>query len=133
MAETNDPVERSESLPVSGLPLDWHVLATEKVVSTVDTVRVKTSGPAIKVSRAVVFGLMGAFIGLMAVILLLIGLVRLLDNILPEELVDLVRSGNLEASAASLVSLVSERMASPRPGVPSKPDDLTFLLYRRER
>lgn len=57
----------------------------------------------------------------------------LLDNILPEELVDLVRSGNLEASAASLVSLVSERMASPRPGVPSKPDDLTFLLYRRER
>ena len=85
MSETNDPVERSESLPVPGLPADWHVLATEKVVSTVDTVRVKTSGPAIKISRMVVYGIMAAFIGLMAVIMLLIGTVRLLDNVLPKD------------------------------------------------
>lgn len=85
MSETNDPVEHSESLPVPGLPVDWHVLATEKVVSTVDTVRVKTSGPAIKISRIVVYGIMATFIGLMAVILLLIGLVRLLDNVLPKD------------------------------------------------
>lgn len=85
MSETNDPVERSESLPVPGLPADWHVLATEKVVSTVDTVRVKTSGPAIKISRMVVYGIMAAFIGLMAVIMFLIGIVRLLNNVLPKD------------------------------------------------
>jgi len=85
MSDTNNPVERSESLPVPGLPADWHVLATEKVVSTVDTVRVKTSGPAIKISRLVVYGIMAAFIGLMALIMLLIGIVRLLDNVLPKD------------------------------------------------
>jgi hypothetical protein len=85
MSDTNDPVERSESLPVPGLPVDWHVLATEKVVATVDTVRVKTSGPAIKISRMVVYGIMVAFIGLMAAILMLIGLVRLLNNVVPKD------------------------------------------------
>jgi len=85
MSDTNNPVERSESLPVPGLPADWHVLATEKVVSTVDTVRVKTSGPAIKISRLVVYGIMAAFIGLMALIVFLIGIVRLLDNVLPKD------------------------------------------------
>ena len=85
MSETTDPVERSESLPVPGLPADWHVRATDKIVSTVDTVRVKTSGPAIKVSRAVVFGLLGGFIALIALIVFLIGTVRLLNNILPKD------------------------------------------------
>ena len=68
-----------------GLPADWHVLATDKIVSTVDTVRVKTSGPAIKVSRAVVFGLMGGVISLIALIVFLIGFVRLLNNVLPKD------------------------------------------------
>lgn len=106
MSETNDPVERSESLPVPGLPADWHVLATEKVVSTVDTVRVKTSGPAIKVSRMVVYGIMAAFIGLMAIIMLLIGTVRLLDNILPKDvwLVYLILGGIFIAVGAFLWS-----------------------------
>ncbi len=85
MSETNDPVERSESLPVPGLPADWHVLATDKIVSTVDNVRVKTSGPAIKVSRMVVFGIMGAVIALIALILLIIGVVRGLNNLLPKD------------------------------------------------
>jgi hypothetical protein len=106
MSETNDPVEHSESLPVPGLPVDWHVLATEKVVSTVDTVRVKTAGPAIKISRMVVYGIMAAFIGLMAVILLLIGLVRLLDNVLPKDvwLVYLILGGLFMAIGAFLWS-----------------------------
>ena len=83
MSDTSNPVERSESLPVPGLPADWHVKATDKIVTTVDTVRVKTSGPAIKVSRAVVFGLMGGLLSLIALIVFLIGIVRLLDNVLP--------------------------------------------------
>lgn len=114
MAETNDPVERSESLPVPGLPVDWHVLATEKVVSTVDTVRVKTAGPAIKVSRAVVFGLMGALIGFMALILLLIGLVRFLDNVIPKDvwLVYLILGGLFLAIGGVIWSKRPRRAAS---------------------
>ena len=106
MSDTNDPVEHSESLPVPGLPADWHVLATEKVVSTVDTVRVKTSGPAIKISRAIVYGIMAGFIGLMAVIMLLIGLVRLLNNVLPKDvwLVYLILGGLFMAVGAFLWS-----------------------------
>jgi hypothetical protein len=85
MSEISDPVEHSESLPVPGLPANWHVLATDKIVSTVDTVRVKTSGPAIKVSRAIVFGLMGGLVSVIALIVFLIGLIRLLNNVLPKD------------------------------------------------
>lgn len=85
MPETPNPVEKSESIPVPGLPANWHVLATDKIVSTVDNVRVKTSGPAIKISRSVVYGLLGAFIGMIALIVFLIGTVRLLNNVLPKD------------------------------------------------
>ena len=85
MSDTNNPVEKSESLPVPGLPADWHVKATDKIVSTVDTVRKKSSGPAIKVSRAAVFGLLGGLLAFIAAILLLIGVVRLLNNVLPKD------------------------------------------------
>jgi len=85
MTDTTDPVKRSESIPVPGLPPDWHIKATDKIVSTVDIVRVKTSGPAIKVSRAVVFGVMGALISVVALIIALIGTVRLLDEVIPKD------------------------------------------------
>jgi hypothetical protein len=90
------------------------VLATEKVVSAVDAVRVKTAGPAIKVSRALVYGIMAAFIGLMALILLLIGLVRLLDNVLPKDvwLVYLVLGGMFSAIGAFLWSKRPQGAAS---------------------
>ena len=85
MSDSNDPVQKSESLPVPGLPADWHVKATDKIVSTVDQVRVKTSGPAVKASRAAVFGLLGALLALIAGIMFLIGLVRLLNNVIPKD------------------------------------------------
>lgn len=114
MSETTDPVERSESLPVPGLPPDWHVLATDKIVSTVDTVRVKTSGPAIKISRAVVFGLMGALLSLIALIVVLIGLVRLLDEIIPKDvwLVYFILGGIFLAAGGFLWSKRPRRAAS---------------------
>lgn len=114
MSETTDPVERSESLPVPGLPEDWHVLATDKIVSTVDSVRVKTSGPAIKISRMVVFGLLGALISLIALIVLLIGTVRLLNNVLPKDvwLVYLILGATFLAAGAFLWSKRPRRAAS---------------------
>lgn len=114
MSEPSNPVERSESLPVPGLPADWHVLATDKIVSTVDTVRVKTSGPAIKVSRALVFGLMGAFLGLIALIVFLIGLVRFLNNVIPQDvwLVYLILGGIFLLLGAFLWSKRPRKAAS---------------------
>jgi len=73
----------TEPLPIPGLPADWHLLATEKIVQTVDQVKVKTAGPAIGVARSAVFGILAALLAIVAVPLFLIGLVRLLNEYIP--------------------------------------------------
>ena len=55
------------------------------------------------------------------------------DNLYLEEIVERVRKGKLAAVADGLAAACLERMASPVEGEPSKPDDLTFILYRRKR
>ena len=59
----------------------------------------------------------------------------LTDNLHLQEILDLVRSGPLEQAAASLVREASSRMqgAGSTAGEPSKPDDLTFVVYRPSR
>jgi serine/threonine protein phosphatase PrpC len=54
----------------------------------------------------------------------------LFDNVHPDEIVEIVRAGPLERAAAALAGLAAKRMTEPTPGHPSKPDDLTFILYR---
>lgn len=54
----------------------------------------------------------------------------LFDNLYVEEIVECVRKGPLEAAADALARRTLERMGNVREGVPSKPDDLTFVLYR---
>ncbi len=70
----------SDTLPaegaIPGLPPDWPQQATTRVVDVVDTVRVKTSGPAVQISRAIVYGLVAIILLLVAVPLLLVGLTR---------------------------------------------------------
>lgn len=73
----------SEPLAVPGLPEDWHLKATEKIFTGVDQVRVKTAGPAIGVARSAVFGVLAALLALVAVPLFLIGIVRLLNVVIP--------------------------------------------------
>jgi len=73
----------TEPLPIPGLPADWHLLATEKIVKTVDQVKVKTAGPAIGVARSAVFGILALLLALLAVPLFLIGIVRLLNEYIP--------------------------------------------------
>ena len=52
------------------------------------------------------------------------------DNLLASEIVELVRKGPLERAAKGLATKARQRMIDPAPGKPSKPDDLTFLIFR---
>jgi serine/threonine protein phosphatase PrpC len=54
----------------------------------------------------------------------------LLDNLLPDEIVDYVRSGPLNQAVAALVTEAQYRMAGSDSDEPSKPDDLTVIAYR---
>ena len=62
---------------------NWATDLTDQITTFIGNVRDKTTNNAIKVVRAVVFGLMGLFLGLVAIVLLLIiatrGLQALLD------------------------------------------------------
>jgi serine/threonine protein phosphatase PrpC len=57
----------------------------------------------------------------------------LLDNLHVDEIVSIARKGPLSEVARDLVAQAQSRMQSPREGEPSKPDDLSLILYRRGR
>lgn len=61
---------------------------------------------------------------------LVLGSDGLFDNVTEEELTGFLRKGKLERQVVGLTELVRERMTQPGGGVPSKPDDLSFLVYR---
>lgn len=56
----------------------------------------------------------------------------LFDNLNPTEVVDIVRTGPLEQAAHDLARRTAERMRAATAKDPSKPDDLTFVLYRKD-
>ncbi len=56
----------------------------------------------------------------------------LFDNIPTPEVTNLIRTGPLTEVADRLAAECDRRMRSPAAGQASKPDDLTFVLYRRE-
>ena len=53
------------------------------------------------------------------------------DNLHIEEIVECIRKGPLEKSLDMLVTAALERMMVEGDGLPSKPDDLSLILYRR--
>lgn len=63
---------------------DWPARATEAIVTQVELVRSKTTGPVLKGVRYAVFGFFALSLGTVALIILLIGTVRALDNYLPD-------------------------------------------------
>jgi hypothetical protein len=75
------PLSTPPSAPAPGK--DWPGQAADLIVDKVDLVRSKTTGPILTAARAVVFGIVAVVLGVMAAILLLIGLVRVLDTVLP--------------------------------------------------
>jgi serine/threonine protein phosphatase PrpC len=55
----------------------------------------------------------------------------LFDNLQIDEIAEDIRTGTLDAAATRAVQHCRRRMAAPNNGHPSKPDDLTVVLYRR--
>lgn len=60
---------------------DWPQQATESIVDFVDNVKHKTTEPATKAVRAVVYGIAILLLGVPAVIMLLVGIVHGLNQI----------------------------------------------------
>jgi hypothetical protein len=67
--------------PASG---DWAAQAADTIERAVGNVRDRTTGPAVTVARAVVYGTFAVLVGLAALVLATIGAVRLIDNYLPD-------------------------------------------------
>ena len=57
----------------------------------------------------------------------------LTDNVHVDEIIEHVRKGPLEAAAAGIVELAGQRMATINATDPSKPDDLSLILFRKPR
>jgi serine/threonine protein phosphatase PrpC len=52
------------------------------------------------------------------------------DNLHRGEIIETIRKGKLSVAAGGLARIAVERMTAPADGDPSKPDDLSFILYR---
>ncbi|MDY0168738.1 MAG: protein phosphatase 2C domain-containing protein [Thermoguttaceae bacterium] len=55
----------------------------------------------------------------------------LFDNLHTHEVVNCIRKGPLDRVAQELADQCRRRMTELQPGLPSKPDDLTFIIFRR--
>lgn len=64
-------------------PDDWSEQAADAVVKVVDAVREKTTGPVLTVARAIVYGIIGLFAAIVALVLLTVALVRFTNAYLP--------------------------------------------------
>ena len=83
MADTSETTVTPAASGVPGLPEDWPDQATTKVVETVDRVRSMSVGPAIRISRGIVYGLLAMVLLLLALPIFLIGITRLLNYAIP--------------------------------------------------
>jgi len=61
---------------------------------------------------------------------LVVGSDGLFDNLQPREIASCARTGDPEDAAQRLATMCWHRMTQPSADLPSKPDDLTFILYR---
>jgi serine/threonine protein phosphatase PrpC len=61
---------------------------------------------------------------------LLIASDGLFDNLRVDEIVEQIRKGPIASCAARLAAVARRRMTEPAAGEPSKPDDLSFVIFR---
>jgi len=55
----------------------------------------------------------------------------LMDNVHLEEIIERIRKGPLDDAVERVISLANRRMAGASAGQPSKPDDLSLILFRK--
>lgn len=72
----------------------------------------------------------GSKIPMAALDTLLVASDGLFDNVLPDEIVDIIRTGPVGEAAARLCELAQQRMYNSSAGKPSKPDDFSAILFR---
>ncbi len=73
----------------------------------------------------------GATIELQALDTVLVASDGLTDNLHLHEIVDIIRKGPLDAAATALTRLATRRMTVESKSLPSKPDDLSLILFRK--
>jgi serine/threonine protein phosphatase PrpC len=56
-----------------------------------------------------------------------------LDNLLMDEIVGLLRTGSAAVAATRIGALAWERMQTPQDGRPHKPDDMTLIVFSQRR
>lgn len=74
----------AEPAPSASTQSDWPAQAADTIERVVGQVRDKTTGPAVRAARWVVYGTFSLFVGAAVAVLLAIGTVRLLDVYLPD-------------------------------------------------
>ena len=57
----------------------------------------------------------------------------LMDNVHVDEIIEIVRKGPLSGALHAVVDLAHRRMRETRKGQPSKPDDLSVILFRKPK
>ncbi|MFP5328113.1 MAG: hypothetical protein ACLGHT_11605 [Acidimicrobiia bacterium] len=73
----------AEGAPRAAGSTDWTVQAADTIERVVVGIRDKTAVPLTTIARALVYGLLAAVIGAAAMVLLVTGLIRVLDTVLP--------------------------------------------------
>ena len=58
---------------------DWGAEATDRFVDLIDNVKTKTTGPLLKVLRALVYGIVAGVMAIMVLFLVVIGLIRFVN------------------------------------------------------
>jgi len=67
--------------PTATPDADWPEQATDGIIRLVDSVRDKTTGPALQIARAIKYGVTALIFGTVVAFMLVIGLIRALEVI----------------------------------------------------
>lgn len=111
MAETN-PAPRASANANGMIPPEWPAQAADTIVDTIEKVRDRTTKPLMVAARALVYGVLVATIGTMALVLLLVLVVRALDNWMPGEVWTIYAGLSVLFSVAGLLLLRKANRAS---------------------
>jgi hypothetical protein len=112
MAEQVQPVSKPATQGSIGGD-DWPAQAADLIVSTVDTVRDKTTGPILKAARGVVYGSFAALVGIAVAVWACIWWVRFWTNIFGEVWITYFFTGGLLLIAA--LFLWRKGISNPEP------------------